>query len=157
MHFFNLLLIVLYLPLLQIIKTDVMYSEKTQIRVRYGETDRMGYVYYGNYAEYYEVGRIDMLRKLGFSYKIMEDEGLLLPVLNFNIKYIKPAFFDDLLTVTTSVSELPASRIKFNYEIHNEIGELLNIGFTELVFINKNTNKPCRPPEDFMKAISAYF
>lgn len=134
-----------------------MFTASTQIRVRYGETDRMGYVYYGNYAEYYEVGRIDLLRKLGFSYKTMEDNGIMLPVLSCNIKYIKPAFFDDLLKVVTSVSELPKTRIKFNYEIFNEKEELLNIGNTELVFINKNLNKPCLAPDDFLEAISAYF
>ena len=134
-----------------------MYKESTQIRVRYGETDRMGYVYYGNYAEFYEVGRIDSLRKLGFSYKIMEDNGIMLPVLSLQIKYIRPAFFDDLLTVVTSVSQLPKTRIQFSYEIFNEKNELLNIGNTELVFINKNTNKPCLAPDDFLKAIALYF
>ena len=134
-----------------------MFTESTQIRVRYGETDRMGYVYYGNYAEYYEVGRIDLLRKLGFSYKTMEDNGIMLPVLACNIKYIKPAFFDDLLKVVTSVIEMPQTRIKFSYEIFNENEDLLNIGSTELVFINKNTNKPCMAPDDFLQAIKAYF
>jgi acyl-CoA thioester hydrolase len=78
-----------------------MYSVKNQIRVRYAETDRMGYVYYGNYAQYFEVARVEMLRGLGISYKTLEDSGIMLPVLDFTIKYIKPAFYDDLLTIKT--------------------------------------------------------
>jgi acyl-CoA thioester hydrolase len=134
-----------------------MFTETTKVRVRYGETDRMGYVYYGNYAEYYEVGRIEALRKLGFSYRTMEDNGIMLPVLSFDIKYIRPAFFDDLLTIKTTVTEIPKARIRFGYETFNEKEDLLNVGNTELVFINKSTNKPCPAPEDFLKAISKYF
>ena len=134
-----------------------MYIHETTTRIRYSETDQMGYVYYGNYAGYYEVGRIESLRRLGFSYRSMEDGGIMLPVLSFDIKYIKPAFFDDLLTLKTSVIGIPKARIRFEYEMTNEKSELLNMGHTELVFINKNTNKPCQAPDDFLKAISTYF
>ena len=95
-----------------------MLNADINIRVRYAETDKMGYVYYGNYATYYEVGRVEALRKLGMSYKEMEDEGIMLPVLSFNIKYFKPAFYDDLLTIKTSITEMPNTRIKFEYECY---------------------------------------
>ena len=134
-----------------------MLSADIEIRVRYAETDRMGYVYYGNYATYYEVGRVEALRKLGMSYKEMEDEGILLPVLSFNIKYFKPAFYDDLITVKTTITELPNTRIKFEYECYNEKKELLNKGETTLVFINANSNKPCMAPDWFMEKIKPFF
>lgn len=138
-------------------KNQNMFTSETKIRVRYAETDRMGYVYYGNYATYYEVGRVEALRELGFSYKKMEDNGIMLPVFTFSIKYIKPAYYDDLLTVKTIIKNLPGARIKFDYEIFNEEKELLNTGETSLVFINKEMNKPCSAPEFFMNAIRKYF
>jgi acyl-CoA thioester hydrolase len=134
-----------------------MLVSETKIRVRYGETDRMGYVYYGNYAEYYEVGRVEALRKLGFSYKEMEDQGILLPVLEFSINYKKPAFYDDEITVKTSIKEMPGVKITFHYECFNENHELLNSGKVTLVFVNKQSNKPCQPPDWFKKAIEPFF
>ncbi len=134
-----------------------MYSSETQVRVRYGETDQMGYAYYGNYTLYYEVGRVESLRQLGFSYKFMEENGVMLPVLSLNVKYIKPAFYDELLTIKTIIKELPQARISFNYEIYNEQNILINTGETTLVFINKQTNKPCMAPEWFLNAIKIYF
>src|ERR1700741_3439944 len=118
-----------------------MYISETKIRVRYGETDQMGYAYYGNYAQYFEVGRVEALRGLGMSYKAMEDGGIMLPVLDFKVKFIKPAFYDDLLTIRTYIKELPAARIKFEYETYNEKEVLLNVGDTTLVFVNKSTNR----------------
>jgi acyl-CoA thioester hydrolase len=134
-----------------------MLISETKIRVRYGETDRMGYVYYGNYAEYYEVGRVEALRKLGFSYKEMEDQGILLPVLEFTIQYKKPAFYDDEITVKTAIKEFPGIRITFHYECFNANQELLNQGKVTLVFVNKQTNKPCQPPDWFLNAIKPFF
>ncbi len=134
-----------------------MVASETKIRVRYGETDRMGYVYYGNYAEYYEVGRVEALRKLGFSYKEMEDQGILLPVLEFSINYKKPAFYDDEITVKTSIKEMPGIKITFHYECFNANNELLNSGKVTLVFVNKQTNRPCQPPEWFVNAIAPFF
>ena len=84
-----------------------MYSTENKIRVRYAETDRMGYVYYGNYAQYFEVARVEMLRNLGISYKSLEDSGVILPVIDFTIKYIKPAFYDDFLTVKITLKQMP--------------------------------------------------
>jgi acyl-CoA thioester hydrolase len=117
----------------------------------------MGYVYYGNYASYFESGRIEALRVLGFSYKKMEDSGIMLPVLSLQIKYIRPAFFDDLLSVKTCIRELPSARIRFHYETFNEDNILLNTAETELVFISTHTRKPCAPPLDFMEALKLHF
>ncbi len=127
-----------------------MFTSTTQIRVRYAETDKMGYVYYGNYAQYFEVGRVEGLRSLGLSYKKMEEEGIMLPVLEYQIKYFKPAFYDDLLTIKTTIVEIKGARIYFEYETLNLENELLNKGTTTLVFVNMKTNKPCQPPDWFL-------
>ncbi|HNQ00352.1 MAG TPA: thioesterase family protein, partial [Bacteroidia bacterium] len=125
-----------------------MYTSEVQVRVRYAETDQMGYVYYGNYAAYFEVARVEALRSLGFSYKKLEEDGVMLPVLDFSVKYFKPAYYDDLLIIKTIIREMPQARIKFEYEIYNEHELLLNSATTTLVFINKSTNRPCPAPED---------
>ena len=134
-----------------------MYISETNIRVRYGETDQMGYVYYGNYTLYYEVGRVEALRQLGFSYRDMEAKGIMLPVLSLQVKYIRPAFYDDLLTVKTIIKELPQTKIHFHYEVYNEKKELLNTGETTLVFINMESGKPCAAPDWFMYALEQKF
>ena len=134
-----------------------MYQSEVQIRVRNGETDQMGYVYYGNYAGYFEVARVETLRNLGFSYKAIEASGIILPVLSFSIKYIKPGFYDDLLSIKVMIKEIPLARIKFDYETYNEKDELINVADTTLVFINKSTNKPCPAPDDFRNALKKYF
>tara|TARA_B100001250_G_scaffold48780_1_gene38200 strand:- start:431 stop:835 length:405 start_codon:yes stop_codon:yes gene_type:complete len=124
-----------------------MYSHKTNIRVRYGETDKMGFVYYGIYAQYYEVGRVELLRSLGISYKSLEDSGYELPVVSFKINYKRPAFYDDEIIIKTSISEIPSSKITFDYECFNIDGSLLNNGQVVLVFVNSDTKKPCKPPQ----------
>ena len=134
-----------------------MYISETTVRVRYAETDKMGYAYYGNYAQYYEVGRVEALRQLGTSYKEMEDNGVMLPVYTCNLKYLKPALYDDLLVIKTVIKELPTAKISFDYEIYNQKGELLNIGNTVLVFINMETNKPCAAPDSFLQKIKKFF
>lgn len=134
-----------------------MLQKETKLRVRYGETDRMGYVYYGNYAEYYEVGRVEALRELGFSYKEMEDRDVMLPVVDFSINYKKPAFYDDEIRIVTTIKEMPGVRITFHYECYNQHNELLNTGKVTLVFIDKINNKPCLPPEWFVEAIKKFF
>ena len=123
-----------------------MISE-TQIRVRYAETDQMGLVYYGNYATYYEVGRTEALRSLGSSYHKLEETGVIMPVVELNVQYIKSAKYDDLLTVRTIVSQVPDRDMVFEYEIYNSEGELLNRGKTTLVFILKKNGKRMRCPE----------
>jgi acyl-CoA thioester hydrolase len=135
-----------------------MVSSDIQIRVRYAETDRMGYVYYGNYSVYFEVGRVEALRKLGFSYRQMEDEGVMLPVLEYSVKYFKPAYYDDLLTIRTIIPEIPSgARIRFMYETLNEKCELLNKAETTLVFVNKATGKPGAAPDWFIKAMQSFY
>ncbi len=124
-----------------------MYSYSVKVRVRYSETDRMGYAYYGNYASYFEVARVEALRNAGVNYKDLEDAGILLPVLDFSIKYIRPAYYDDELTIEVVVKELPSVRIKFEYKTFNDSGLLLNTGETTLVFVDKKTGKP-RPPDE---------
>lgn len=134
-----------------------MYKSETKVRVRYSETDMMGYCYYGNYATYFEVARVEAIRQLGFSYRKMEDDGIALPVLEFSIKYYKPAFYDDELTIKTTVTEIPKARIHFSYQTFNAEGILLNEAQTSLVFINKETMKPCIAPEDFIEEIKKHF
>jgi acyl-CoA thioester hydrolase len=127
------------------------------VRVRYAETDRMGYVYYGTYAQYFEVGRVEALRSLGMSYRRMEEEGVMLPVHDLSVKYHKPAFYDDELTVRTTIPVLPGVRIKFDYEVRNAAGELLTEASTTLVFIDRATGRPCRGPKELMAKLASYF
>src|SRR5688572_31768947 len=134
-----------------------MLESKTKIRVRYGETDQMGYAYYGIYAQYYEVGRVEAIRQLGFSYKDVEAKGILLPVIDFSINYKKPAYYDDELTIVTTIKEKPGVRFTFHYECFNDQKELLNTGVVTLVFVDKTSNKPCQPPEWFMKEMNKFF
>ncbi len=134
-----------------------MYSHSTKIRVRYGETDQMGYMYYGNYAQYYEVGRVEMLRNLGMSYSAMESEGIMMPVLELNCKYIKPALYDQEITIKTMIKKLPGVRIFFEYELYNEAQELINIGSTTLVFVDMKKKKPTNPPASFMDKLMVFF
>lgn len=124
-----------------------MYKNKTQIRVRYGETDQMGVVYHANYASYFEVGRTEWLREYGITYKSMEETGVMLPVISLEIKYKNSAKYDDLLTVKTSIKKLPTARIEFDYELINEKGDLLATGSTDLVFIDMKRNRPMRCPD----------
>lgn len=130
-----------------------MFSAETQVRVRYGETDQMGYCYYGNYAQFFEIGRVEALRSLGMNYRKMEEDGIMLPVLDYKVKYIKPALYDDLLTIRTTIPEIPKARIRFEYEIYNERKELLSKAETTLVFISKENMKPRSAPEDFIEKL----
>lgn len=134
-----------------------MYVSETTIRVRYGETDQMGYVYYGHYAMYYEVARVESLRQLGMTYKELEEMGVMMPVVENHSKYIAPARYDDLLRIVTTLREKPGVRIRFQYEIFNQRNELLHQGETLLVFIDKNTNRPCRPPRRMMDVLAPHF
>jgi acyl-CoA thioester hydrolase len=126
-------------------------------RVLYAETDRMGFLYYGNYPAYYEIGRTELLRKLGTSYKILEETGVQMPVRSLEIEYIKPAAYDDLLTIRARLTRMPGVRMHFYYEIENESGEVINRGRTELVFTRISDNKPVRPPDWFMDLLRPYF
>jgi len=134
-----------------------MYQFETNIRVRYAETDQMGFVYYGNYATYYEVTRVEALRSLGISYKILEENGVLMPVLENWSKYIRPAKYDDLLTIKLFLKEMPAMRITFEYEVFNEDKKLINLGSTTLVFLDKSSGKPMQIPGVVQDVLKPYF
>jgi acyl-CoA thioester hydrolase len=125
----------------------------TQIRVRYAEADRMGYVYNGNYAMYFEAARTEMLRSFGFSYREWEDNGIILPVRELHIRYHAPAFYDDLLTIRTIIKERPAARITFHHEVYNDKDDLICTGSLTLVFVNRENKRPIRAPDFFLKAI----
>jgi len=134
-----------------------MITNQTKLRVRYGETDQMGYVYYGNYAQYFEVGRVEWLRALGASYKSLEESGIMLPVIELNINYMKPARYDDLLTITTILSKKPLVKIEFDFEVRNEKDELLTTGYTSLVFMDMKKSKPIKAPSYLLDPIYSKF
>lgn len=134
-----------------------MYISETSLRVRYSETDQMGYVYYGNYASYYEVARVESLRQLGLTYREIEEMGVMMPVLENRSKYLAPARYDDLLRIVTTLREKPGVRIRFEYQIFNAENVLIHQGETILVFINKLTNRPCRQPPAMEKALERFF
>ena len=124
-----------------------MYSSETTVRVRYSETDQMQYVYYGNYATYYEVGRVEVLRQLGMSYRSLEESGIMMPVLETHSFYHLPAKYDDLLTIKITIPQLPLVKIKFDYEIYNEAQLKIHSGSTTLAFIDMKTGKPRKAPD----------
>lgn len=134
-----------------------MITSEIKLRVRYSETDKMGYCYYGVYAQYFEVGRTDLLRQFGLTYRQIEENGIMLPVLSLNVKYIKPAYYDDELTIKTTIQKMPSARIEFNYEIYNQQNELLTIADTTLVFIDEKTRKPIKAPAYFLDKIKPFF
>jgi acyl-CoA thioester hydrolase len=114
-------------------------------------------MYYGQYAKYLEMGRVEALRSLGFSYKSMEDSGVMMPVLDLNIKYIKPLYYDDKITLITRVIDEPVSRIYFEYELHNPLGKLSTKAQTTLVFVDVKSGKPCSIPDYFKLTFTKYF
>jgi len=134
-----------------------MFIFETHIRVRYAETDQMGYMYYGNYAAFYEVARTEMLRSLGLTYSSMEKDGIMLPVAELKTRYLKPALYDENITVRVTIFKKPAIRIIFNYELYNEKCELINTGETTLVFFDMIRNKPCMPPKLFLEKMKEFF
>ncbi|MDO6472020.1 thioesterase family protein [Maribacter sp. 1_MG-2023] len=124
-----------------------MRTNEISFRIRYNETDQMGVVYHGNYAQYLELARVEWLRSLGISYKSMEEGGIMLPVISLSIKYLKSALYDDLITVKVILKKKPAVRIEFDYEITNEAGELLATANTVLVFMDMKRKRPTRCPQ----------
>lgn len=135
-----------------------MYSSTTEIRVRYGETDQMGYLYYGYYALYYEVGRAEAIRQLGFTYKELEEIGIVMPVVELNAHYFRPALYDDLITVRTVLKELPEGpKISFHSELYNEQRQLLNKGITTLVFYDPGQKKKVNMPDELRQRLEDFF
>jgi acyl-CoA thioester hydrolase len=128
-----------------------MFTHTTQVRVRYGETDQMGYLYYGNYAQFYEVGRVEMMRSLDITYSDMETtHKVMMPVMSMNIQYLRPAFYDNLLTIHTSVIDFPINEMDFHVEIHNEHGKVINKAQVKLCFVDIESKKRVNIP-DFLK------
>lgn len=132
-----------------------MLKNETILRVRYAETDQMGFVYYGNYAQYLEIGRVEALKSVGLSYRKLEESGYMLPVKDLKIEYFKAALYDDELTIYTEVREMPSNKIVFNYQIKRD-EELLIVAETTLFFMNKE-GRACRPPQFFLDHMKAFF
>lgn len=134
-----------------------MLSSTISLRVRYGETDQMGIVYHGNYPSYFEVARIEFFREIGLPYKELESKGIILPVVDLGIKFIKSAYYDDDLSIKAIVTEIPTGvRLKFQYEIRNQNEELLTTGFTTLAFLDEKTRRPVRCPQYMLDKIYDY-
>ena len=135
-----------------------MLETKTQIRVRYAETDQMKVVYHGNYAQYFEVARVECIRELGLTYKKIEEMGYVMPIVDLQIKYLQPAHYDDLLTIKTRLNELPTNhKIEFNHEVYNESGILLTLGKVSLYFLETKTLTKTTMPSEMFDKLSIYF
>ncbi len=135
----------------------MIIHDVTDIRVRYFDTDQMGIVYYGNYARFYEIGRVETMRHLGLNYKELEERGISMPVYDLNSRFIRAAKYDDLLTIRVTIPQLPKTRFMFSYEIFNQDGQLLNTGQTTLVFVRTDTGRPCTAPNDLVEAAKPFF
>lgn len=134
-----------------------MITHDLQIRVLYGHTDQMGVVYYGRYFEYFEAGRNELLRAIGLPYYRMEDQGLMLPVVESHADYRGSFRYDDLLTIRTKIRTLPTVRIRLDYELSLTGGPVQVTGFTQHVFVDRDTRKPRRVPDAVLNAFSPFF
>jgi acyl-CoA thioester hydrolase len=135
-----------------------MITHTENIRVRYGETDQMGYLYYGNYAQYYEVGRVELIRSLGVTYKELEDEhGIWLPVVSLDMRFVRPAYYDELLRVETTVRELPDTHIVFHVEVFNEKNKLVNAGRVRLCFFDAKQKKVVQAPDFLLERMAPHY
>lgn len=130
-----------------------MKHHTTSFRVRYGETDQMGVVYHGNYAQYFEIGRTEWLRSLGVTYKDMELSGIMMPVISLSSSFKKSALYDDVLTIKTFLKKSPTVKIEFEYEMTNQNDELICFGNTILAFIDMERNKPTRCPKYLLEKL----
>jgi len=135
---------------------NLMIASENIIQVRYDEVDKMGYVYHGNYARYYHISRTELLRKVGISDRELEDQNIIIPVIEMNIRYIKPVFYDDFITIRTRLLELPEIRMKFQHEVINQHGEVINVASSILVFVDSITRKPMRVPGIVRSKIDLY-
>lgn len=135
-----------------------MFTHQTTHRVRYGETDQMGYLYYGNYPLLYEIGRVEMLRSLGLSYATLElEHGIMMPVMSLSMRYVRPALYDELLTIHTTLRKLPEQYITFHVEIRNAKNKLVNGGSVKLCFVETNSKKTVAPPALLINKLSPHF
>lgn len=135
-----------------------MFTHVFKKRVRYGETDQMGYLYYGHYAQYYEIGRAEMIRSIGWSYRDMEEAvGVMMPVMSMNCRYVRPARYDEHISIHTTLRSLPGKTITFHHELFNEKGKLVNGGSVKLCFVDMKTNKSTVAPEYLLEKLRPYF
>lgn len=134
-----------------------MYTYDHKIRVRYGETDKMGVVYHGCYPLYYEEARTEMLRSAGISYAALEQRGIMMPVMEMHVRYIASAYYDDLLTVCVAIKQPPGARIVFHYQIYNQDNKLINEAELTLVFVSEATHRPCRLPQALADVLAPHF
>jgi acyl-CoA thioester hydrolase len=134
-----------------------MIKNETHVRVIYADTDNMQYSYYGNYAKYYEIGRTELIRQMGITYREMEQRGIFMPVYEMHCYYHKPAHYDNLLTIRTEVREMPLTRMIFHHEILNEKSELIHTGNVTLIFMDGQRMKPCRVPDFLAVLMKPYF
>ena len=134
-----------------------MFTYNHQLRVRYSDTDQMGYVYYGNYGNYFEQARADAVRSLGIVYKDIEAAGIIIPVTRLNIKFIQPAFYDEMLTIKTSIPEMPHRSMLFKYEIYNEKNKLINKAETHMVFADTHTKLLVTAPALLLEKLKPFF
>lgn len=134
-----------------------MITYDAKIRVRYGETDKMGFLYHAHYVDYYDVARTEMIRSLGTSNLELENRGVMLPVVEVGLDYKNPSHYDDLLTVRVMLKEMPGVKMRFDHEVYRENGELINTGHVVLAFMNSETKRACRPPQWFLDYLAPYF
>ncbi|MCY7349490.1 MAG: acyl-CoA thioesterase [Cytophagaceae bacterium] len=134
-----------------------MFNHQTTYRVRYADTDQMGFVYYGNYARLYEIGRVEALRTLGFQYRELEASGIWMPVYDLHCRFVQAARYDDLLTIRTTIAQPPTARMLFEYEVKNEMGTLLNMGQTTLIFVRAINQRPMPAPADLVEKLKPFF
>ena len=133
-----------------------MITRDTQIRVRYGEVDRMGFLYHEHYVAYFDVARTEFIRSLGISNLEIEEEGIMLPVLNVTVDYKNPAYYDDVLTIRTTLKEMPSAKITFYFEVFRQTGELITTGRVTLAFTNSVTKRAARPPKKLLDIVAEY-
>lgn len=135
-----------------------MYLSETSVRVRYAETDKMGFLYHGNYAQYYEVGRVEMIRSIGLSYRDLEEKvGVGMPVMMMDTRFVRPAYYDDLLTIKTTVKKMPVDFLRFYVEIFNQDGKLISGGKLKLCFIDMESKKRVKCPKELLDRMKPYF
>ena len=135
---------------------NILLIHETHLRVRYSETDQMGFCYYGNYATYFEVGRVEAMRSIGMSYKAIEEGGKMLPVISYSVDFLSPAYYDDLLTIKTSITKLEGAKLYFSYEIYNESQIKLCNAETMLVFVNSVSKKPTQAPKELIEILKKH-
>lgn len=134
-----------------------MYTSTTVLRVRYGETDRMGFLFHAHYVNYYEVARTESIRQLGLTYRSIEEEGIIMPVTDVIVKYLLPAHYDELITINSTIAKLPEVRMVINAEMLNEKGEVINRSEVRLAFLNAAARHICRAPESLLNAFRPFF